>query len=159
MRREGDRPRRPERHEERHRDLGLANREAPEDRHRQHPEQQPTPEAGPQTDEQEDQRDDDDRLPDQCCGLEREQGERPEGDGEQRRIAIELRVVRRGRLVVQRRARVEARPGVVVGVDVGERVVAEMEQECVDPDQDAEDGCGEQDREKSALAALASICG
>ena len=105
-----DGPRRPERQEGRDQRLGLADGQRPEQRHREHAGASSDDPARPQPDEREDRRDDQDRLPDEGGGLERQQGERSEQDREERRVAVERGVVRGGGLLVERQARVERAP-------------------------------------------------
>ncbi len=140
MRGEGDGPWRPEGHEQRDDDLRLADRETPQDRQGEHPEDDQCSAVQTQPDDREGEADHEERLPDGGRDLERQQRERAEHDRQQRRIAIELVVVGRRRLVVQRQARVEARTRVVVGVDVGEGVRRQVEDERLDAQRQPEDG-------------------
>ena len=140
MRGQRDGPRCPEGHEEGHDDLRLADRETPQDRQGEHPEDDPRPAVQAEPDDREREADHEERLPDGGRDLERQQRERPEDDREQRRVAVELVVVRRRRLVVERQPRVEARAGVVVGVDVGERIRRQVKDERLDAQRQPEDG-------------------
>ena len=67
--------------------------------------------------------------------LERQHRQRPEGDREERRVAVEVGLVGARRLVVERLAGVEPGAGVVVGVDVGERIGRQVEDDGLDSEQ------------------------
>ena len=133
-------PRRAERHQQRHDDLRLADGEAPERRQREHAENDPCSPVRAQAHDRQCEADDEERLPDPGSNFERQERQRPEDDRQQRRIAIELVVVGRRRLVVQRQSSVEPCAGVVIGVDIGERVRRQVKDERLDAERQPEDG-------------------
>ena len=140
VRREGDGPGSPDGQQERDGDLGLAHGEAPGEWRGQPAEDDPRPPVPPvEPDDGADEEDDQERLPDQRRGLEWQQGQWPEQDRQERRVPVEVRVVRRRGLLVERQAGVESRPGVVVGVDVGQGIDLEVDPQRVEADHEAQD--------------------
>ena len=124
--------------EERDQRLGLADRHGPHDRQGEPGTDQQDRLADTEPLEGEDRRPDDDRLPDDRGHVVRQQRQRPEGDGQERRVAIEGRVVDPGRLDVERQAGVEPGTRVVVRPDVGERVRRQMQDRRLDAEDDPE---------------------
>ena len=91
-----------------------------------------------------DEQHDEEGLPDQRRGLVRQEGQGPEGDGQERWVAIEARVVRGRGLDVEREAGVQSRAGVVVGAHVRERVEPEVKDQRIDADDQAQDARGDE---------------
>ena len=90
-----------------------------------------------------------------AAGSKGSSGERPEGDREQRRVAIERGFVGPDGLVVERQAGVEPRAGVVVRTDVRERVHRQVEDRVVDPDERPDDRGTDQGRADPAARGVA----
>src|SRR5262249_45804372 len=116
---EGNCPRRTQSEQESHDDLGLTDNERPAPGERQDRDEVATCRASPVDPPQGySEARDDHTHPDGCGQRERKQSKRSEGDGEQRWVAVESRLVWRRRLVIQGQTRVQAGASVVVGVNV-----------------------------------------
>src|SRR5439155_19454318 len=83
--------------------------------------------------------------PDERGRGERQQRQRPEGDREQRGVAVERRIVGADGLEIERLPRIEASPGVVVSVDVDQGIGRQVEDPGLDPEDCTDDRGSDQD--------------
>jgi hypothetical protein len=147
VRGERDRPRGADRGEQRQRDLRLANRDAPPDRDPKDADRQPRlPAPGADPPDRHCEARDHHGFPDRGRSRVWQQGERTEEDREQRRVevsrgAIDVLVGR-----IERLPGVQARGGIVISVNVGQRVGRHVEPEHVDA------GEGTDDRQRAQAA-------
>ena len=138
VRREGDRPGRSDRQQQRHERLRLADRDRPHDRQRGPAGHQEDRFADAQAKDRERSRGDDDRRPDERSRFIQQEGQRPEGD--QRGVADSDRRPGRWCRPPGRRAAARIRSGacVVVGTHVGKRILGEVEDRGLDAEDDPE---------------------
>ena len=83
---------------------------------------------------------DDDRAPDERGHLVRQERQRAEDDGQQRRVEVGARHLAVRDVDVQRQAGVQSGAGVVVGAGVRQRIGRQVQDRDVDPEEQTQDG-------------------